>query len=144
LSEGFKLTEKEMKYISLFEAATGVTAIDCVESGDLIVFVVREGDLKKVLSKGGSKIQEFSRIIKKRVKVIELSEDPGIFVKNALMPARLSGPVRIASRPDGRKIAIASVEPKDKGLAIGKNGKTIELVRLLAKRHYSIDHITIQ
>ncbi len=144
MSEGFKLTEKEMKYMSLFEAATGVAATDCVESGDLVVFVVREGDLKKVLSKGGSKIQGFSRIIKKRVKVIELSDDPGKFVKNALMPARLSGPVRIASRPDGKKIAIALVKPKDKGLAIGKDGKTIELIRLLAKRHYNIDHVTIQ
>lgn len=144
MNEKIKLTEKEMKYMSLFEVATGVTPIDCVESDDLIVFVVRKGDLKKVLVKGGIKVQEFSKLIKKRVKVVEHDEDPCEFLKNALMPAKLSEPIRIAQRPDGKKIAVALINPKDKGLAIGKDGKTIELIRIIAKRHHGIDHVLIR
>lgn len=144
MSEGIKLTEKELKCMSLFEVATGVSPIDCVESEGLILFVVREGDLKKVLAKGGTKIQEFSRLIKKRVKVVEYDSDPCKFLKNALMPAKLFEPIRIMQRPDGKKIAVASINPKDKGLAIGKDGRTIELIRMVAKRHHGIDHVLVK
>jgi len=35
------------------------------------------------------------------------------------------------------------VEPSDKGAAIGKNGKTAERTRLLAKRYFCIDNVII-
>jgi len=144
LSEGFKLTDKEMKYISLFEAATGASVMDCVERGDLIVFIVNPGDMPKVLAKRGLKIQRFSKLIKKRVKVIEYSDDPAKFLENALMPAKLTEPVRITERTDGRKIAVVTVDPKYKGIAIGREGRTIELIRYLARRHHKIDHVIVQ
>jgi len=144
LSEGVKLTDKELRYISLFEAATGASVLDCVEAGDILVFVIGMGDLRKVLARRGAKLQQFSRIVKKRVKVVEYSSDPAKFLQNALMPAKLTEPVRITERTDGKKIAVVTVDPKYKGIAIGKDGKTIELVRYLAKRHHQIDHVIVQ
>lgn len=143
MSEGIRLTDKEIKYISLFEAATGASVTDCIDAGDSIVFVVNAGELKKVLSRKGIKIQQLSKILKKKVKVVEYSPDPSKFIENALFPAKVVEPVRITERTDGRKIAVAVVDPKQKGMAIGKNGRTIELVRLLAKRHHGIDHVVI-
>jgi len=144
LSEGIKLTDKEMRYISLFEAATGVTIIDCIEYGDMVVFVVGEGELPKALSSKGFRIQDFARLIKKRVKVVEYSKDPAKFVQNALQPAKLLEPVRMTERTDGKKIAVAVVDPRYKAMAIGREGRMIELVRLLAKRHHNIDHVIIR
>jgi len=144
LSEGIKLTDKEMRYISLFEAATGADIIDCVERGDLVVFVVREGELPKILAGRGFKIQNFARLIKRKVKVVEYSNDPAKFIQNALQPAKLLEPVRITERTDGRKIAVAVVDPKYRAIAIGREGRTIELVRFLAKRHHNIDHVIIR
>ena len=144
MSEGIKLTDKEMRYISLFEAATGAEIIDCVEHGDLVVFVVGEGELPKVLAGRGFKIQNFSRMIKKKVKVVEYSPDPAKFIQNALQPAKLLEPVRITERADGRKMAVAVVDPKYRAIAIGRAGRTIELVRFLAKRHHNIDHVIIR
>jgi len=143
LSEGVRLTDKEIKYVSLFEAATGASVVDCIDSGDLIVFIVGDGELKKALSKKGVKIQQFSRMVKKKIKVIEYSPDPSKFLENALLPARVIEPIRITERTNGKKIAVVTVDPKDKGIAIGKNGKTIELIRLIAKRHHQIDHVII-
>ncbi|RLG08018.1 MAG: NusA-like transcription termination signal-binding factor [Thaumarchaeota archaeon] len=144
LSEGIKLTDKEMRYISLFEAATGAYIIDCLEYRDIVVFVVREGEMPKVLAGRGAKIQNFSRLIKKKVKVVEYSGDPAKFIQNALQPAKLLEPVRITERTDGRKIAVALVDPKYRAIAIGREGRSIELVRLLAKRHHKIDHVIIR
>jgi len=144
LSEGFKLTDREMRYISLFEAATGASIIDCVEQGDLIAFVVSPGNVPKVLAGRGIKVQRFSKLVRKRVKVIEYSDDPAKFLENALLPARVIEPIRIMERTDGRKIAIVTVDPRDKGIAIGKEGRTIELIRLLLRRHHKIDHVVIQ
>ncbi len=143
MSEGVRLTDKEIKYVSLFEAATGASVVDCIDSGDLIVFIVGDGELKKALSKKGVKIQQFSRMVKKKIKVIEYSPDPSKFLENALLPARVIEPIRITERTNGKKIAVVTVDPKDKGIAIGKNGKTIELIRLIAKRHHQIDHVII-
>jgi len=143
LSEGVKLTDKEIKYISLFEAATGVSVIDCIEYGDTLVFVVNTGELKKVVAGRGIKIQQFSKIVKKKIKVVEYSQDPSKFIENAILPAKVIEPVRITERTNGKKIAVVTVDPKQRGIAIGKNGKTIELVRMLAKRHHQIDHVVI-
>jgi len=144
LSESFKLTEKEMRYISLFEAATGASVIDCLEEGETLIFVVRKGDMGKALARKGSRIKEIARMVKRKVKVIEFADEAGRFIKNALQPAEILDPVRLSEKADGRKIMVVTVNPRDKGIAIGKDGRTIEIVRQLAKRHFNIDHIIIQ
>lgn len=144
MGEGVKLTEKEIKYIQMFEAITGAAVVDCVDDEDIITFVVRQGDLKKALIRRGAKIKELVRIFRKRIKVIEYSTDASVFIKNLLYPAEVIEPVRVAEKPDGRKIVVVSVNPRDKGVAIGKDGKNINLARLLVKRHFNIDHVTIQ
>ena len=73
-----------------------------------MVFVVGEGELPKALSGRGFKIQNFAKLIKKRIKVVEYSKNPTKFVQNALQPAKLLEPVRMTERPDGRKIAFSS------------------------------------
>lgn len=144
MSEGIKLTEREMRYISLLEAATGANIIDCVEHGDVVAFVIGEGELQRIFSSKEFRIQDFARLIRRRVKMVEYSSDPAKFIENALQPAKLLEPVRMAERPDGRRIAVASVDPKYKAMAIGKAGRMIELVRLLAKRHHNVDHVIIR
>jgi N utilization substance protein A len=41
-------------------------------------------------------------------------------------------------------LAYVEVSNKDKGLAIGRNGKNIEKVKLVAKRHHDIDDVILQ
>ncbi|MEM2114390.1 MAG: hypothetical protein QXS12_02945, partial [Candidatus Caldarchaeum sp.] len=80
MGEGVKLTEKEIKYIQMFEAITGAAVVDCVDDEDIITFVVRQGDLKKALIRRGAKIKELVRIFRKRIKVIEYSTDASVFI----------------------------------------------------------------
>ncbi|MEM2337935.1 MAG: KH domain-containing protein, partial [Candidatus Bathyarchaeia archaeon] len=63
-------------------------------------------------------------------------------IKNALKPATVQE-VRITQRPDGKTIAVVSVHPREKGVAIGKNGRNAERLRMLVKRYFQIHNVSI-
>jgi N utilization substance protein A len=144
MTKGIKFTNKEIRYIALFESITGATVRDCIVDEDLerIIFVIKEGEVGIAIGRGGKNINTLEKMTGKRHEVIEFSEDPSQFIRNALKPARLRE-IRLTERPDGRTIAVVSVEPKDKGIAIGRNGKNAERIRFLAKRYFQINNISI-
>ena len=144
MSKGIKFTNREMRYIALFESITGATVRDCIvdEDFDRILFIIKEGDVGIAIGRRGKNISLPERMTGKKHEVIEFSEDPAQFIKNALKPARLRE-IRLTERPDGKTIAVVSVEPKDKGIAIGRNGKNAEKLRFLAKRYFQINNVSI-
>jgi len=144
VSKGIKFTNREMRYIALFESITGATVRDCIvdEDFDRILFIIKEGDVGIAIGRRGKNISLLERMTGKKHEVIEFSEDPAQFIKNALKPARLRE-IRLTERPDGKTIAVVSVEPKDKGIAIGRNGKNAEKLRFLAKRYFQINNVSI-
>ncbi|MHA1595312.1 MAG: NusA-like transcription termination signal-binding factor [Candidatus Baldrarchaeia archaeon] len=144
-SSKIRLTTEEIRYISLFETFTRALVKDCVidENMNRLIFVVKAGDLGLAIGKRGENIKRIKQILKKDIDVVEYSDKPEEFIKNALMPARIKS-VHITERKDGRKVAIVTVDPKYKGLAIGKNGKNVAKARILAKRHFGIDDVIIE
>jgi N utilization substance protein A len=133
-----------MRFIALFESITGATVRDCIIDDDFerIIFVIKEGDVGIAIGRRGKNISLLEKMTGKKHEVIEFSDEPSQFIKNALRPARLRE-IRITERPDGRTIAVVSVEPRDKGIAIGRNGKNAERIRFLAKRYFQIDNVSI-
>ncbi|MDH5449676.1 MAG: NusA-like transcription termination signal-binding factor [Candidatus Bathyarchaeota archaeon] len=144
MSSGVRFTSREMRYIALFESITGATAKDCVVDEDLnrIIFVVKEGDVGAAIGRKGKNIHLLERMTGKKHEIIEHSENPAQFIKNALRPAHVNE-IRITERPDGKTIAVVSVNPRDKGVAIGKNGRNAERIRFLAKRYFRIQNVSI-
>jgi N utilization substance protein A len=144
MSKGIKFTNREMRYIALFESMTGATVRDCIvdEDNGRVIFIIKEGDVGMAIGKRGKNISNLERMTGKKHEIIEFSEEPSQFIKNALKPAKLKE-IRISERPDGKKIAVVSVDPHDKGIAIGKNGKNAERIRFLAKRYFDINNVSI-
>ncbi len=144
MAKGIKFTNTEMKHIALFESVTGAMVRDCIIDEDFnrIIFVIKEGEAGIAIGKRGKNLSLLEKMTGKKHEVIEYSEDPSQFIKNALKPARVRE-IRISERPDGKIAAVVSVEPKDKGIAIGKNGKNAEKIRFLAKRYFQISHVSI-
>jgi N utilization substance protein A len=142
-SSGIKLTGETMRLIALFENITGATANDCVidEEGDRIIFVAKAGEMGLAIGKGGKNINALRKMTGRPIEVVEFSDTAEGLIRNCLSPAKIKE-VRITERPD-RKIVVVEVDPKDKALAIGKNGRTIDKTRMLAKRYYQIDHVQI-
>jgi len=144
MATGIKLTSKEMRYIALFESITGASVKDCIldEEANRAIFIVKEGDVGMAIGKGGKNIHLLERMTNKRHEIIEHSDDPGQFIRNALKPALITE-IRITKKPDGKSIAVVLVNPKDKGVAIGKNGRNAERIRFLAKRYFQIENVSI-
>lgn len=144
MTSGIKITSTEMRYIALFENITGASVKDCIvdEEHGRVIFVVNEGQIGVAIGKGGRNIRTLESITGKKHEIIEYSEDPVQFIKNALKPATVKE-VRLTERTDGKKIAVVTVNPRDKGVAIGKNGRNAERLRFLAKRYFDIQNVSI-
>jgi N utilization substance protein A len=144
MASGIKFTSVEMRFIALFQSITGATVKDCIVDADLnrIIFVVKEGSIGMAIGKKGKNIHLLEKMTGKKHEVIEHSDNPAQFIKNALKPAKVDE-VRITERMDGKTIAVISVNPKDKGVAIGKNGRNAERIRFLAKRYFQIQNVSI-
>ncbi|MDI6846829.1 MAG: NusA-like transcription termination signal-binding factor [Candidatus Bathyarchaeia archaeon] len=144
MTSGIKFTGTEMRYIALFESITGATVKDCIidEEQGRAIFVVSEGQIGVAIGKGGRNIHVLERMTGKKHEIIEYSEDPAQFIKNALKPAFVRE-IRITERPNGKTIAVVTVNPRDKGVAIGKNGRNAERLRFLAKRYFQIQNVSI-
>lgn len=132
-----------MQYIALFEQTTGAHAKDCliVDDDQKIIFVVKSGEMGLAIGKNGNNINRVKKQIGRHVEVIEYSEDPKEFIKNLFQPASVKS-VAISTKGD-RQVAIVDVAAKDKGLAIGKNGRNINKVKMLAQRHHKFDDVVI-
>ncbi|MGB9676056.1 MAG: NusA-like transcription termination signal-binding factor [Candidatus Bathyarchaeales archaeon] len=144
MTSGIKITSTEMRYIALFESITGASVKDCIvdEEQGRVIFVVNEGQIGVAIGKGGRNIRTLESMTGKKHEIIEYSEDPVQFIKNALKPATVKE-VRLTERTDGKKIAVVTVNPRDKGVAIGKNGRNAERLRFLAKRYFDIQNVSI-
>lgn len=144
MATGIKITADEMRYIALFENVSGASVKDCIvdEEGGRVIFIVNQGQVGVAIGRGGRNIHTLEKMTGKKQEIIEYSEDPAQFIKNALKPAVVKE-VRVSERTDGKKIAVVTVSPKDKGVAIGKNGKNAERLRFLAKRYFNIQNVSI-
>jgi N utilization substance protein A len=139
-----KITENEMRYMALLENMTGATIMDCIvnEENDVIIFAVKKGEVGLAVGRSGEKIKRFRHLTNKHVEIFEYVDDPTKFIRKALKPAKVKE-IQIVDRVGGSHIAMVSVEAKDKGIAIGKNGQNIKKIRFLAKRYFDVDNIII-
>lgn len=139
-----RLTEEEIRYATLFESITGITPIDVVLDNEYsrIIFVVQKNQAALAVGRGGSNVKMLKQILGKDVEIVEGGDTPEELIKNSLYPAKVIM-VKITKSPSGSKVAITTVAPEDKGIAIGKNGRNIARARILAKRYYDIDKIIL-
>ncbi len=136
------LTDAARRYIALFDEETDVAATDCVvdEAFDRLVFVVPPGTMGQAIGPGGKHVKRVERKLSKRVELVEGADTPEDFVANALTPAAV---YNVTVSEGEETVAYAEVDRDDTGVAIGKDGRTIERARTLAKRHFDIDDIEL-
>lgn len=144
MTQEIKLTSDQLRLMSLFQNVTGATARDCVEDEkqNRVIFVVNSGKMGLAIGKGGSHIKSLQNMVKKSVELVEFDEDPAKFLKN-MLNSKLVSEVKINERPDGSKQAIVIVDPRKKGIVVGREGRNAEKARLLAKRYFGITSVLI-
>lgn len=144
MTEKIKLTSDELRLMSLFQSITSVTARDCVvdDKMDRVIFIVNKGQMGLAIGKGGMTIRQLQNVVTRKVELVEYSDDASDFVRNILNP-QMVNEVKITQRTDGSKQAVVLVDPKRKGVVVGKEGRNAEKARLLAKRYFQISNVLI-
>ena len=121
---------------------TRAKILDCIPEEERLVYVVKQGDMGLAIGKSGENINRVKKALDKPIELVEYSEDPVTFLKNAFGPVSLNS-VNIINK-NGKRLAYVEVPNKEKGLAIGRNGKNIEKVKMLARRHQNIEDVILQ
>jgi N utilization substance protein A len=136
------LTDEARRYIALLDDETDVAATDCVvdEEYDRVVFVVPPGTMGQVIGPGGEYVQRLESKLGRDVEVVEGADTPAAFVANALAPAAV---YNVTISENDTTVAYAEVDHDDTGVAIGADGRNIDLARHLAARHFGVDEIEL-
>ncbi|WP_292380884.1 NusA-like transcription termination signal-binding factor [Methanosarcina sp. UBA289] len=137
-----RLTAESIQYIALFENMTRAKILDCIPEEERLVYVVKQGDMGLAIGRNGENINRVKKTLDKPIELVEYSDDPVTFLKNAFGPVSVSS-VNILNK-NGKRLAYVEVPNKEKGLAIGRNGKNIEKVKMLARRHHNIEDVILQ
>lgn len=136
------LTDEARQYIALFDEETDVTAVDCVvdEEYDRIVFVVPAGTMGQAIGPGGKHVRAVESTFGRDVIVIENADSAANFVANTFAPAAV---YNVTISENDTTVAYVEVDREDHGVAIGKDGRKIQLARRLADRHFGIDDVEL-
>ncbi len=134
-----KLTQQEMHYIAVAEVFTRAPIIDCVERENRITFVVAKGKLGKAIGKEARNIKKLEQIFKKEVRFVEYDDDKKQFIINLFKPFKLE---KVVVNEEENRVSVI-VNAKDKGKAIGKEGRNINILREIAKRQHGIQDIKV-
>jgi len=133
--------EDTLGYVTIFQNVTMCTVMDCVDTGDKIIFVVGKGEASRAIGRKGETVARVRLLLKRDIQIIEFSEKPEEFVANVFHAYDVKK-VEIEDR-DGITHATVTVESTKKGRAIGKEGKNLRMARDLIARHHAIESVSV-
>ncbi len=134
-------TEDTLRYASLFQDVTRTTVMDCLDTADRMVFVVRPGQIGRAIGKKGENVAKLRRLMSRDILVVEFSEVPETFIANVFRNYDVKK-VEIEQRGD-MKHATVTVNATLKGKAIGRGGRNLRIARDLISRHFPIESVSV-
>lgn len=155
LKKTVKIDRKAMELMSLFNNISGAIIKDCLifqnlesmeESQQVIIFLVKKEDVGKAIGKAGEHVKDLMQKLQKKIDIIPFSEDLDQFIHFILNTSKNSIKVQsieIKENKNEKKTVIISVNPQDRGKAIGKDGSMIRKIKTLVTRHYLVDNVII-
>ena len=132
-----KYSSDLMKYISLFESVTRAKVRDCIVNED-VIFVVHENEMGRAIGKQGSNIKRIEGILKKKIRLIESSNDVSQFVQNLIYPIR----AKEIKEEDGL-VTIYGSDTKTRGMLIGRDKHKINSINDIVKRYFEIKEVKV-
>jgi len=131
-----KLDAQLIQTINYFQNLTGSSVIDCINEGDDIYFVVAKGNYGLSVGRGGSKVKNAERMLKKSIRIFEYSENIEEFIKNVIPEAQ-----EIIMKDDTIEVR---VKQQDRAKVIGKAGKNIKIINRFLERLYDRNNLKVK
>ncbi len=139
--EDIKLTEKTLRYITLFEDITGAKVKDCIDIPEKVIFLVKKGDIEKAIGKRGINVTKVRDKLGRNIHVIEYDDDPKKLLGNIFYSYDVKD-IEITEKNDV-KHGTVEVDPDNKARAIGTKGRNLSIARMIMMRHSEISSVSI-
>ena len=123
-----------IRVITAFENITGTEVRDCINN-DTLYFLVNPGKVAIAIGRNGQTIKTAEKMLNKSIKVFEWSENAEEFVRRMIPQAQ-----RIEI--NGEK-AIVTLDSRDRGIVIGREGANVKIIRELLERNSEIKELKI-
>ena len=137
-----KLDADTLRVFAMFERMTGAELKDVIDEEDRIIFVVVEGQVGRALGKGAVNLKRLRETLTKEIVLIGHAAEREAFLKNVFHRFKVEN-IEWEDR-NGDIIAHVKIPQEEKGKAIGKGGRNIQLARMLMKRHHQIADVSIE
>lgn len=130
-----ELTEDDLSMFSNFEKITHVMPSDYLSTETSILFLVGHEVLGKAIGKNAANIRKLCDVFKKRVIIVADSQDLELFIRNFF------GNIKIYDMEIrdimGEKAVMLTIDEKDRGIAIGRDGERIKAAKTLLKKKFN-------
>jgi N utilization substance protein A len=136
-----RLSNEEMQYIALAENVTNAPVKDCIEMDDRVTFIVEHGKLGKAIGKNAKNLKRLEKMLNKEIKFVENDENVERFVRNLFKPFEVEE-IDVSEQENGVRVDV-TISPEDKGKAIGANGRNINILREIARRHHNVVRLKV-
>ncbi|MBI2565251.1 NusA-like transcription termination signal-binding factor [Candidatus Woesearchaeota archaeon] len=128
-----------IQYITLFESVTKTNLKDCLSEGETLIFIVEPEQMGKAIGKNGKTVQRLQHLTKKRIKIVEFSEDVINFIKNLITPLQIDD----VSLKDETAIVTTS-NAQIKNALIGRNSSKIKQYEKIVQRFFQVKNIQVK
>jgi NusA-like KH domain protein len=130
-----ELNEDDLKIFSSFERVTRVMPTDYLSTSTSVVFLVSSESLGKAIGKKASNIEKLKQVFRKRVIVVADSDEAEGFLRNFFGNVSI---YEIETRNVMGEIALMmTVDEKDRGIAIGRDGERIKAAKTFLKKKFN-------
>ena len=136
------LSNEDMQYINMANKVTKTDILDCISTEDKIIFIVKKGQLGAAIGIKAKNLEKLRGLFKKTIKFVEHDSDKQRFIVNLFKPYKINS-VTLEGE-DNSSVAKVEVSIGDKSKIIGKDGRNIEIIRNLARRHHGIKDVQIK
>lgn len=123
--------------MTLFESFTGAKVKDCI-ANEKLVFIIEKNDIGKAIGKNGANIKKMENAVKKKINLVEFSDDVLQFIKNITYPIEVAGIER-----DNGIIKIYGKDSSAKAMLIGRERQNINHLSSIVKRYFDVKEIRV-
>jgi NusA-like KH domain protein len=132
-----------MQAMTLFENITHAKVKDYFEDPvqGRLVFIVLPGELWKALGKESSNVKRLENAFKKKIKIVEFSDDILKFISNMAHPLKVKNVSR--DETDNEIVIVDGGDMQTRGLLIGRNAKNLRNLEKNVRRFFEVKEIKV-
>lgn len=131
-----KFDSEVIKLMTLFESMTGAKVKDCI-ANEKFIFIIEENEMGKAIGKNGVNVKRVESKLKKKIKLVEFSNDVLQFVRNIIYP------IQADIKQENGSITIYGKDTGTRAMLIGREKQNINYLTNIIKRYFDVKEIKV-